>query len=85
MMQISRDRLITFEFDGYPGFIESPNYDMLAKRLKGGIERHSIMAVMVGEVGLISIDDLFTTNPIRLISFIRFLSCQTILEKLNAC
>jgi hypothetical protein len=47
-----KNRLITFEFMGGPGFIEAlPDYEQRAKNLTEGSERHSVTAVMVGEVG----------------------------------
>src|SRR5947209_6029531 len=46
-----KNRLITFEFMGGPGFIEAlPDYDQRENNLTEGRERHSVTAVMVGEV-----------------------------------
>jgi hypothetical protein len=65
-----KNRLITFEFMGSPGFIEAlPDYDQRAKNLTEGHERHSITAVMVGEAGTRGIEqaDLegwFTGTPV---------------------
>lgn len=47
-----KNSLITFEFMGTGGFIEPmPDYDEREKNLTEGGVRHSITAVMVGEVG----------------------------------
>ena len=71
-----RNRLITFEFMGTGGFIEpTPDYDEREKSLTEGRERHSITAVMVGEVGSNSIEqaDLkawFPDDFLRLLSVV---------------
>jgi hypothetical protein len=71
-----KNRLITFEFVGGPGFIEAlPDYDQRAKNLTEGRERHSITAVMVGEVGARGIEqaDLegwFPDDLLRVLSIV---------------
>jgi hypothetical protein len=71
-----KNRLITFEFMGSPGFIEAlPDYDQRAKNLTEGRERHSITAVMVGEVGARGIEqaDLegwFPDDLLRVLSIV---------------
>jgi hypothetical protein len=71
-----KNRLITFEFMGGPGFIEAlPDYDQRAKNLTEGRERHSVTAVMVGEVGARGIEqaDLegwFPDDLLRVLSIV---------------
>jgi hypothetical protein len=71
-----KNRLITFEFMGGPGFIEAlPDYEQRAKNLTEGRERHSITAVMVGEVGARGIEqaDLegwFPDDILRVLSIV---------------
>lgn len=71
-----KNRLIAFEFMGRPAFIEAlPDYDLRAKNLTEGRERHSVTAVMVGEVGSQSIEqaDLeawFPDDLLRLLSIV---------------
>jgi hypothetical protein len=71
-----KNRLIIFEFMGGPGFIEAlPDYDQRAKNLTEGRERHSITAVMVGEVGARGIEqaDLegwFPDDLLRVLSIV---------------
>lgn len=71
-----KNRLITFEFMGRPGFIEAlPDYDQRAKDLNEGRVRHSVTAVMVGEVGDRGIEqaDLegwFPDDLLRVLSFV---------------
>lgn len=53
----SRNNLITFTFNGFPGFIEPlPDYEEREKKIKGGLVPVLVTAVMVGEVGENSID-----------------------------
>lgn len=71
-----KNRLITFEFMGRPGFIEAlPDYDQRVKNLTEGRERHSVTAVMVGEVGARSIEqadleEWFPDDLLRLLSIV---------------
>jgi hypothetical protein len=71
-----KNRLITFEFMGTGGFIEPmPDYDEREKNLTEGRERHSITAVMVGEVGSNSIEQAnlkawFPDDFLRLLSIL---------------
>lgn len=46
-----KNRLITFDFIGTPGFIEAlPDYDQRVKNLTEGRDRYSVTALMIGEV-----------------------------------
>jgi hypothetical protein len=71
-----KNRLITFEFMGKGGFIEPmPDYGAREKNLTEGCARHSITAVMVGDVGSNSIEqaDLkawFPDDFLRLLSIV---------------
>lgn len=69
-----KNRLITFEFMGKPGFIEPlPDYDVREKNLTEGREQHSLTAVMIGEVDSRSIEqadlkEWFPDDFLRLLS-----------------
>lgn len=71
-----KNRLITFEFMGKPGFIEPlPDYSEREENLTQGRERFAITALMVGEVGSNSIeqDNLihwFPDDFLRLLSIV---------------
>lgn len=72
-----KNRLITFEFNKRPGFIEPlADYDVRVDGLLEGRERSSVTAVMVGEVGSESIEqaDLKDWLPD---DFLRLLSIAT--------
>jgi len=52
-----KNRLITFDFIGTPGFIEAlPDYNQRVKNLTEGRDRYSVTALMVGEVSSQSIE-----------------------------
>src|SRR5215213_124177 len=52
-----KNRLITFEFMGKPGFIEAlPDYSTREENLREDRERYAITALMIGEVGSNSIE-----------------------------
>lgn len=52
-----KNRLITFDFMGTPGFIEAlPDYDQRVKNLTEGRDRYSVTALMIGEVSSQSIE-----------------------------
>jgi len=71
-----KNRLITFEFMGKPGFIEAlPDYSAREENLREGRERNAITALMIGEVSSNSIeqDNLkqwFPDDFLRLLSLI---------------
>jgi hypothetical protein len=75
-----KNRLITFEFMGKPGFIEAlPDYSAREESLRQGRERYAITALMIGEVGSNSIeqDNLkqwFPDDFLRLLSIVTGIS-----------
>jgi hypothetical protein len=59
LLEHAQHRLICFELDGIPGFIEHLlDYDERKQRLEAGTARNLVTSVMVGEVGANDIDAL---------------------------
>ena len=76
----AKNRLIIFQFDNQPGFIEPlPDFNERKNQLLSGQQRNAITAVMVGEVGHNSIDfdDLESWFPF---DFLNLLSLATGIE-----
>lgn len=59
LLEYAQHRLICFEIDGAPGFVEHLlDYDERKQRLEDGTARNLVTSIMVGDVGQHSIDSL---------------------------
>lgn len=74
-LEYAQHRLICFDLDGAPGFIEHLlDYDERKQRLEAGTARNIVTSIMVGEVGAHDVDSLEGWLPFGFLRLLGFAS-----------